>query len=91
MFKGVPPSPTELLVKLTIVSPTFNERENVGRLVEMIRSAVDEIDYEILIVDDDSPDQTWQVVSELAKSDPRVRLLRRPDSFPIGHRQGPAS
>src|SRR5262249_22658991 len=65
------------LMQLTIVTPTFNEKDNVCRLVERIHSAAMGINHEILVVDDDSPDRTWKVVDELTKSDPRVRLLRR--------------
>lgn len=66
-------------MKLTIVSPTYNEAENIGLLVQAISGALDGagIDYEILIVDDDSPDLTWQRASEIGRMNPSVRVLRR--------------
>jgi len=65
------------LVKVTIVSPTYNEAENIPRLVREVDRAMSGIDYELLIADDDSPDRTWAVAQELANQNPRVRVLRR--------------
>jgi dolichol-phosphate mannosyltransferase len=42
-----------------------------------VDAALSGIDYEFLIVDDDSPDGTWAVAQELAKTNPRIRVLRR--------------
>jgi dolichol-phosphate mannosyltransferase len=64
-------------VKLTIVSPTFNEAENVCRLVREVGAALSGIDYELLIADDNSPDRTWATAQELASQNPRVRVLHR--------------
>ncbi len=62
---------------LTVVIPTYNERDNVPRLVERLRSALRGLDYELLFIDDDSPDGTAEVIRGLASSDPRVRLIVR--------------
>ena len=63
---------------LTLVVPTYNERENLIPLVQKITAALEPTPYraEILIVDDNSPDGTAQVAESL---DPRygVRVLRR--------------
>jgi len=64
-------------MKLSVISPTLNEAENVPRLVEQLSLALQDIDYEILIVDDNSPDRTWCVSQELSASNPRVCTLRR--------------
>src|SRR5258706_12017319 len=64
-------------MELTVVSPTFNEAANVQPLIEELRRVLAGLDYEILIVDDDSPDLTWQRVEQIGASDPRVRVLRR--------------
>ncbi len=63
--------------QLSIVVPTFNERGNVGELVTRVDAALPGIDWEIVFVDDDSPDGTAERVLELAQSDPRVRCLLR--------------
>ena len=64
-------------MKLSVISPTFNEAENVPRLVEQLARVLHAIDYEILIVDDDSPDRTWSVARDISLTNPRVRVLRR--------------
>jgi dolichol-phosphate mannosyltransferase len=65
--------------KLTLVIPTLCEAENIGGLLNHVRSVLDPmgIPYEILVVDDDSPDGTGEAVSAISRKDPRVRLLVR--------------
>ena len=65
--------------KLALVIPTLCEAENIGGLLQHVRSVLDPLGicYEILVVDDDSNDGTGEVVSAIAKQDPRVRLLVR--------------
>jgi dolichol-phosphate mannosyltransferase len=62
---------------ITIVLPTFNERDNIVPLIQRGLAALGDYQVEMLVVDDDSPDGTWQVVAALAEGDPRVRLIRR--------------
>jgi dolichol-phosphate mannosyltransferase len=65
---------------LSIVIPTFNERDNVGTLVERLTALLDpELGerYELLVVDDDSPDRTWELAAELTARYPRLRVMRR--------------
>ncbi len=63
---------------LSIVVPTYNERDNLPLLLERIREALTEISYEVIIVDDDSPDGTWRLAEELAKTRyPWLRVVRR--------------
>lgn len=71
-------------MKLSIISPTFNEAENVPRLVSEISRSMDGIDYEILIVDDNSPDLTWSVAQDISLENPRVRVLRRKQNPGLG-------
>jgi dolichol-phosphate mannosyltransferase len=61
---------------LTVVLPTYNERENIPILIEGILAAV-RTPVKVLVVDDNSPDGTWQVVEDIAGREPRVRLMRR--------------
>lgn len=68
--------------KIFIVLPTYNEKENIGRLVETLLSH--EGDYEVVVVDDNSPDKTWKVVQILAETDKRIHLIRRMDDFGRG-------
>jgi dolichol-phosphate mannosyltransferase len=61
---------------VSVVLPTYNERENIGLLIEGILKHVQR-PVEVVVVDDDSPDGTWQVVQSMAGKDGRVRLIRR--------------
>ena len=68
---------THFPVKLSLIAPTFNEAENVGRLFAEVDRRLREVDYEIIISDDNSPDRTWEVAERMAATNPRVRVLRR--------------
>jgi dolichol-phosphate mannosyltransferase len=63
--------------ELTVVAPTFNERGNVARLVEKLDAALTGVAWEVIFVDDDSPDGTAALVKQIAARDTRVRCLRR--------------
>lgn len=63
--------------ELTVVVPTFNEADNLSPLVGELTEALDDIDWEVLFVDDDSPDGTAERARALAQQDPRVRCLQR--------------
>jgi len=63
--------------ELTVVVPTFNERTNVPLLVARLQRTLDGIDWEVIFVDDDSPDGTAAAVRALGESDARVRCIRR--------------
>ena len=75
---------TSKIVRLSVISPTLNEVENVPRLVEQLARALRDIDYEILIVDDNSADLTWSVAQEISSTNPRVRTLRRMQNPGLG-------
>ena len=61
---------------LSIILPTYNERGNVDRMIDAVLAAAP-APAEVLVVDDDSPDRTWELVEQKQAADPRVRLLRR--------------
>jgi dolichol-phosphate mannosyltransferase len=63
--------------ELTIVVPTYNEGENVEPLVASLNDSLTEVDWEVIFVDDDSPDATAARVFELSRHDSRVRCIRR--------------
>jgi dolichol-phosphate mannosyltransferase len=63
--------------ELSIVVPTFNERENIPRLVDMLRAALPDIAWELIVVDDNSPDGTSEIAKRIAASDSRIRCIRR--------------
>jgi dolichol-phosphate mannosyltransferase len=68
-------------IHFSLVIPTFNESKNIGvlipRLVELFEPVLGADRFELVVVDDDSPDLTWQSAAELAATYPVVRVLRR--------------
>jgi dolichol-phosphate mannosyltransferase len=65
------------LPQLSVVVPTFNERENVTALFQRLETTLAAVAWEVIFVDDNSPDGTWNVVRDLARRDSRVRCIRR--------------
>jgi dolichol-phosphate mannosyltransferase len=63
--------------ELSIIVPTFNERENVPVLVDRLRQALPDMAWEMIIVDDNSPDGTADMARMIGATDPRIRCLRR--------------
>lgn len=66
--------------KVSVIIPTYNERDNLGELFERTSKALTKAGYgfEIVVVDDDSPDETWRYAMELARKYP-VKVIRRTD------------
>lgn len=77
--EGATPKPIEQRVgpELSIIAPTFNERGNVLELVERLRRCLAHDAWEIIFVDDDSPDETAETVRAVARADARVRCIQR--------------
>src|SRR6202790_236763 len=63
--------------ELSIVVPTFNERENIAELIGRLVVCLENRSWEVVFVDDDSPDGTADVVREHAAADSRVRGVQR--------------
>jgi dolichol-phosphate mannosyltransferase len=63
--------------ELSIVVPVFNEAANIGPLVELVSQALEDDAWELIFVDDNSPDGTADVVKAVAAKDARVRCIRR--------------
>jgi dolichol-phosphate mannosyltransferase len=63
--------------ELSIVVPTFNERENIAELIGRLAACLRNRSWEVVFVDDDSPDGTADLVREHAAADSRVRCLQR--------------
>ncbi|QND72071.1 glycosyltransferase [Tardiphaga robiniae] len=82
MNEAIRPGPGQILqagapLQLSVVVPTFNERGNVATLVQRLDAALVGISWEVIFVDDNSPDGTADAVRELARADSRVRCIRR--------------
>lgn len=63
--------------ELTVVVPTLDERQNLAPLIASLESVLSGIDFEILFVDDDSPDGTATLARQMAQHNRRVRILQR--------------
>ena len=64
-------------VDLSVIIPTYNEALNVPILIGKIKDALSEMPHEIIVVDDNSPDRTWEVAEKIAREDASVRVIRR--------------
>ena len=74
------------ILEVSLVTPTYNERENIEPLAEEIFGIVaaeSDIDLELIVVDDNSPDRTWEVAEGLADRFP-VRVIRRAGKLGLG-------
>ncbi len=65
------------MIELSVVVPTYNERPNVRELVRRLDAVLRGLAWEVVFVDDDSPDGTAAEVRALAQEDPRVRCVQR--------------
>jgi len=62
--------------EVSVIFPTYNERDNIGPLIQETLKHTP-ANTEVIVVDDNSPDLTWQVVEEMAKAQKNITLLRR--------------
>src|SRR5262249_8163426 len=63
--------------ELSIIVPTFNERDNIKAVIAAVDDALPNISWEIILGDDNSSDGTASFVRDIARIDPRVRCLHR--------------
>jgi len=74
-------NPSDALL-LSLVVPTLNERENIADFLAAVRHTLDAAlsrRYEVIVVDDDSPDRTWEIAAGIAETFPELRVVRRRD------------
>ncbi|RMD93095.1 MAG: polyprenol monophosphomannose synthase [Calditrichaeota bacterium] len=69
--------------KILVIIPTYNEAKNISILIEKIIN-LNIPNLSILVIDDNSPDRTWEVVEKIASEDSRVNLLKRPSKLGLG-------
>lgn len=70
-------SPKPSIPELSIIVPCYKERPNVRPMVDRVEAALPGIAWEIIFVDDNSPDGTAEAARAIARGDPRVRCIRR--------------
>lgn len=77
--QSIPDSDQKLLA-LSLVIPTFNEGQNIKEIISILVGLLDRTiptDYELIVVDDDSPDRTWELARELIATYPQLQVIRR--------------
>jgi dolichol-phosphate mannosyltransferase len=62
---------------VSIVVPCYNERANIAPMVTALENALPGLDWEVIFVDDDSPDGTTELARTISRDDARVRCIRR--------------
>ncbi len=73
-------SPPVQQIRFSLVIPTYNEGQNVAVMVHQLSSLLDQTlpqSYELIVVDDDSPDRTWETAQALTVDYPQLRVMRR--------------
>lgn len=67
---------------VSVIVPTYNERENIETTVERCMGVLETAgyEYELIVVDDDSPDRTWELIEAEYSDDERVHVLRRTEN-----------
>ena len=74
-----------MVPEVSIVIPTYNERESILPLVKAITASIaGKWEYELIIVDDNSPDNTGDLVNSLSNNDPHIKLLQRSGKLGLG-------
>ena len=69
-------------MKAIVIVPTYNEAENIANLIDKIFSV--DSNLHILVIDDNSPDGTAEIVKRISEKDPRVHLIKRPGKLGLG-------
>jgi dolichol-phosphate mannosyltransferase len=69
-------------IDVSLVLPTYNEGKNIAEVIAQLVPVLDSVpnlQYEIIVVDDDSPDRTWEIALGLTDAFPQLRVIRRQD------------
>lgn len=66
-----------MTMELSVIIPTYNESANLPALLKKLEIALEGVAWEVIVVDDDSPDGTHRLVKTMASSDQRIRCIRR--------------
>ncbi|HNZ36577.1 MAG TPA: glycosyltransferase, partial [Candidatus Marinimicrobia bacterium] len=69
-------------MKSLVIIPTYNEKDNIRTVIERLQALPIELD--ILIIDDNSPDGTADIVRELQADDPHIFMINRPAKLGLG-------
>ena len=76
---AVPPLPDDSLL-FSLIIPTYNEGKNIHKIVQLLTQLLDGTipgRYELIVVDDNSPDRTWELAQSIMPNYPQLRVMRR--------------
>ncbi len=69
---------------LAIVIPTYNEADNITKIIPEIMQQPIDMPFTIIVIDDNSPDGTGKLVEEMARTDERIQVIHRPAKMGLG-------
>jgi dolichol-phosphate mannosyltransferase len=78
----IAPANADSSVDVSLILPTYNEGKNIAAVIAQLVPVLDSVpklQYEIIVVDDDSPDRTWEIALALTDKFPQLRVIRRQD------------
>jgi dolichol-phosphate mannosyltransferase len=78
----IAPANADSSVDVSLILPTYNEGKNIAAVIAQLVPVLDSVpklQYEIIVVDDDSPDRTWEIALALTDQFPQLRVIRRQD------------
>ncbi len=67
-------------IRFSLVIPSYNEGANIQKIIQILSKILDEAipdQYELIVVDDDSPDGTWKLAQEITCDYPQLKVMRR--------------
>ena len=67
-------------IRLSLIIPTYNESSNIQEIIRLLSQQLDQVllgAYELIVVDDNSPDRTWEIAQSLTADYPQLRVMRR--------------
>jgi dolichol-phosphate mannosyltransferase len=76
----IPPGLGNSPILLSLVIPTYNESKNIPKIINLLSQTLEQAipnAYELIVVDDNSPDRTWEIAAELIPEYPQLRVMRR--------------
>ncbi len=77
---AIPPGLENCPILLSLVIPTYNESKNIPKIIGLLSETLDQAilgAYELIVVDDNSPDGTWEIAQDLIPQYPQLRVMRR--------------
>jgi len=92
---GYAAQPSDLVfpIHFSLIIPTFNERDNIDKMLAQLSQLLDEVlpnDYELLVVDDNSPDRTWEYAQDLTDQYPNLLVQEGGNTPTVLQAESPA-